>query len=147
MHPWNCAFDNARMGISAADDRLIGQLRVLLDRQPGLACAYLFGSMARGDATVTSDIDLAVLFEQPTADTLQGPVARLRLDLEDALGRPVDLVSIENAPPDLIHRVLRDGILLVDRNPNRRIAFEVRARNDYFDLLPYLNEYRRAGFG
>ncbi|AGA31747.1 DNA polymerase, beta domain protein region [Thioalkalivibrio nitratireducens DSM 14787] len=102
--------------------------------------------MARGDATASSDIDLAVLFEQPTADTLRGPLAGLRLDLEDALGRPVDLVAIENAPPDLIHRVLRDGILLVDRNPNRRIAFEVRARNDYFDLLPYLHEYRRAGF-
>ena len=55
--------------------------------------------------------------------------------------------STGNRPADLIHRVLRDGVLLVDRNPNRRIAFEVRARNDYFDLLPYLTEYRRAGFG
>jgi uncharacterized protein len=135
------------MGVLAADNRLIEQLRELLERQPGIACAYLFGSVARGAASSTSDIDLAVLLEQPTADTLRGPLARLRLDLEDALGRPVDLVALETAPPDLIHRVLRDGVLLVDQNPNRRIAFEVRARNDYFDLLPYLTEYRRAGFG
>ena len=135
------------MGVLAADNRLVERLRELLERQPAIACAYLFGSVARGAASSTSDIDLAVLLEQPTADTLRGPLARLRLDLEDALGRPVDLVALETAPPDLIHRVLRDGVLLVDRNPNRRIAFEVRARNDYFDLLPYLTEYRRAGIG
>ena len=135
------------MGVLAADNRLVERLRELLERQPAIACAYLFGSVARGAASSTSDIDLAVLLEQPTADTLRGPLARLRLDLEDALGRPVDLMTMETAPPDLIHRVLRDGVLLVDRNPNHRIAFEVRARNDYFDLLPYLTEYRRAGFG
>lgn len=135
------------MGALAADNRLIERLRELLERQPAIACAYLFGSVARGAASSTSDIDLAVLLEQPTADTLRGPLARLRLDLEDALGRSVDLVAMETAPPDLIHRVLRDGALLLDRNPNQRIAFEVRARNEYFDLLPYLTEYRRAGFG
>ena len=135
------------MGVLASDNRLIEQLRELLDRQPGIACAYLFGSVARGEASASSDVDLAVLLEQPAADTLRGPLARLRLDLEDTLGRPVDLVAMETAPPDLIHRVLRDGVLLVDRNPNQRIAFEVRARNEYFDLLPYLAEYRRAGFG
>ena len=135
------------MGVLASDNRLIEQLRELLERQPGIACAYLFGSVARGEASASSDVDLAVLLEQPAADTLRGPLARLRLDLEDTLGRPVDLVAMETAPPDLIHRVLRDGVLLVDRNPNQRIAFEVRARNEYFDLLPYLAEYRRAGFG
>ena len=135
------------MGLQATDNRLIQRLRKLLDRQPDIACAYLFGSVARGEASSTSDVDLAVLSGQPTANTLRGPLAHLRLDLEDALGRSVDLVALETAPPDLIHRVLRDGVLLVDRSPDKRIAFEVRARNDYFDLLPYLTEYRRAGFG
>ena len=135
------------MGLQATDNRLIQRLRKLLDRQPDIACAYLFGSVARGEASSTSDVDLAVLSGQPTANTLRGPLARLRLDLEDALGRSVDIVALETAPPDLIHRVLRDGVLLVDRSPDERIAFEVRARNDYFDLLPYLTEYRRAGFG
>jgi hypothetical protein len=39
---------------------------------------------------------------------------------------------------------LRDGILLYERDPAARIRFEVQARNAYFDLLPYLRQYRRT---
>jgi len=52
-------------------------------------------------------------------------------------------VVLNRAPVDLVHRVLRDGILLLDRDPSGRIRFEVRARNEYFDLLPHLRRYRR----
>jgi hypothetical protein len=48
---------------------------------------------------------------------------------------------------DLVHRVLRDGVLLLERDRSARIRFEVRARNDYFDLLPHLRRYRRFGEG
>jgi hypothetical protein len=44
---------------------------------------------------------------------------------------------------DLAHRVLRDGLLLLERDRSARIRFEVRARNEYFDLLPHLRRYRR----
>jgi len=44
----------------------------------------------------------------------------------------------------LIHRVLRDGKLVLDRDPSLRIRFEVQARNRYFDLLPFLLRYRRS---
>jgi hypothetical protein len=63
--------------------------------------------------------------------------------LERTLGQTVQVVVLNNAPPDLIHRVLRDGRLLLDRDRAARIRFEVRARNEYFDLLPTLNRYRR----
>jgi len=63
--------------------------------------------------------------------------------LERTLGQTVQVVVLNNAPPDLIHRVLRDGRILVDRDRAARIRFEVRARNEYFDLLPTLNRYRR----
>jgi hypothetical protein len=36
----------------------------------------------------------------------------------------------------MIHRVLPDGILIHDRNPSAYICFEVKARNEYFDLYP-----------
>jgi len=47
--------------------------------------------------------------------------------------------------PDLVHRILRDGILCLDRDRSARIRFEVKARGEYFDLLPYLQRYRAGG--
>ena len=56
----------------------------------------------------------------------------------------MDLVVLNRAPADLIHRVLRDGILVLDLDPSARIRFEVRARNEYFVLLPHLRDELRV---
>lgn len=105
---------------------------------------YLFGSTARGTARSGSDIDVAVLFDAPPRRALSGPRLVIEGELERALGRPVDLVVLNDAPVDLRARVLRDGRLLVERNPSARIAFEVRTRNEAFDLEPVLARYRAA---
>ncbi len=47
-------------------------------------------------------------------------------DLEERLGQAVDLVVLNRAPVDLIHRVLRDGILVYERDRSARIRFEVQ---------------------
>ena len=56
---------------------------VLEPRLPGLVAAYLFGSVARGEAGPGSDVDVAVLLEQAPSD-----YAGLHplLDAEGALG-------------------------------------------------------------
>ncbi len=50
----------------------------------------VFGSAARGQDTASSDLDVLVDFE-PGASLLDQ--VRLRLDLEELLGVPVDVVS------------------------------------------------------
>lgn len=114
----------------------------LLDEACPPSCAWLFGSLARGDAHSHSDVDIAVLFGRPAPSTLAGIGLELEGRLEDRLGRAVDLVVLDRAPVDLVHRVLRDGALLFERDPAARVEFEVRSRREYFDLLPYLREYR-----
>lgn len=111
--------------------------------------AYLFGSAARGELRPSSDLDVAVLISvaahagsvETTRASLQ---TSLQADLQEAGHRPVDLVILNHASPDLIHRVLRDGVLLIERDRSARIRFEVRSRNDYFDVLPFLTRYREA---
>lgn len=66
-------------------------------------------------------------------------------DLERALRRAVQLIVLNNAPADLVHRVLRDGRVVLDRDPARRIRFEVAKRNEYFDLEPIRRLYRGRG--
>lgn len=119
-------------------------LRCLLaGRDDGPLCAYLFGSVARGEPSAR-DVDVAVLYALRPPSTLESPCLALEGELERELRRPVQVIDLHRAPADLVHRVLRDGRILLDRDPSRRIAFEVRRRAEYFDLEPVRREYRRA---
>lgn len=123
----------------------INRLMTFFDRDhPGIVCVYLYGSVARGESRRDSDIDIAVLYVEEPPPTLDGLGLDLGSALEQYMGQPVDVVVLNRAPVDLIHRVFRDGRLICDRDPSARIRFEVQARNAYFDLLPYLREYRRV---
>lgn len=130
--------------MSETDLALAASIHAIVERYPGISVVYLFGSRARGDERAASDVDLGVLFGERPAPTLDGPVLDLESRLEVALGLPVQLVSLNDAPPDLAHRVLRDGRILFEADRSHRIRFEVRARNEYFDLLPVLQRYRSA---
>lgn len=108
-----------------------------------VAAAWLYGSFARGDARADSDVDLAALFRHTPAATFDGLPLRLEGEIERLLRRTTQVVTMNHAPVDLRARVLRDGVLLVDRDPTFRIWFEVRTRNEWFDIQPVLRECRR----
>ena len=127
-------------------DRVVPKLRRYFASAPaGIVAAYLFGSVARGQERADSDVDVGIVFAAGKPDSLDAldRVARLQDGLTVAIGREVDLVPLNGAPPDLLHRVLMDRVLLHDGDHERRIEFEVRARNEYFDLAPCLERYRR----
>lgn len=95
----------------------------------GVLAVDLFGSRARDRATPSSDVDLAVLYADDPPPTLEGLPLDLEAELERMCGLPVQIVVLNHAPVDLVHRVLRDGRLILDRDRSRRIRFEVKARN------------------
>ena len=122
----------------------VDHLRSLVGGAPAtVAAAYVFGSVARGTASATSDVDLGLLLTQAPASTLEGRLFDYEADLERRLGLPVQIVILNDAPPDVAHRVLRDGVVLLDRDRSARLRFEVRTRNVYFDLEPVLTRYRK----
>jgi predicted nucleotidyltransferase len=69
----------------------------------------IFGSVARGEATPDSDIDL--LIEKGPTTTPWFP-AGLVLELEESLGRRVDVVTEKALNPHLRDRVLREAVPL-----------------------------------
>ena len=109
----------------------------------GAVAVYLFGSVARGEARADSDVDVGVLFEQEPPATLDAPQFAVEAELERRFGRAVQVVALNRASSDLVHRVLRDGRLVLDRDPAARTRFEVRSRNEYFDMAPIRRLYRR----
>ena len=109
----------------------------------GAVAVYLFGSVARGEARADSDVDVGVLFEQEPPATLDAPQFAVEAELERRFGRAVQVVALNRASSDLVHRALRDGRLVLDRDPAARTRFEVRSRNEYFDMAPIRRLYRR----
>ena len=128
------------MDTAAIQDRL---RRYFADHGEGLAAVYLFGSVARGTANERSDVDIGVLFQQDPESVLGSSGMRLEGELERLLGRRCQVVTMNTAPVDLAIRVLRAEVLLLDRDRSARIRFEVRTRNEFFDLEPHLTRYRR----
>lgn len=115
--------------------------------RPGLIAVYLFESLARGTGSPSSDVDLGLLFREAPDPGISGPAARIEDELEHRLGRPVQAIVMNTAPPDLVHRILRDGRLVHEADRSARVRFEVAARREYLDLLPVLRRYRRSGAG
>lgn len=60
-----------------------------------LKAVYLFGSYARRQATAESDIDLLVDTRGTNLNTLM-KLGGLYSDLEDALGKPIDLITVSS---------------------------------------------------
>jgi uncharacterized protein len=80
-------------------------------RQNGVRKLGLFGSMARGEATPGSDIDLLVEFAHRTS--LLGLVA-LERKISTAIGRKVDLLTEAALSPYLRDRILREVRVLYE---------------------------------
>ena len=72
----------------------------------GVKSLGLFGSVARGESTASSDLDFVVEFERNTFDAYMG----LKEFLEGLFGCPVDLVLAHTLKPRLREPVLRETI-------------------------------------
>jgi predicted nucleotidyltransferase len=74
----------------------------------GAHTVRVFGSVARGHTRPDSDIDFLVELE-PTRTVLD--LSSLILDLEDALGYPVDVVEIRH-PSTIAEKIRREAVPL-----------------------------------
>ncbi len=127
------------------DDQVPAACTAALADSKGLVSAYLFGSVAEGRAHRESDIDVGVLLDRAHfPDQTARFEARLRLigTLEAAIGRPVDLVILNDAPPHLARHVMTRGrrLLVVDRHLDHAHLRTVCSRAA--DLEPFLRRMR-----
>ena len=117
-------------------ERTRGRLEAYLSSRPDVVAAILFGSRARGEERKGSDLDIGILL---TREQAQAGVNRSQLvtDLMEVFGRAdVDAVILNDAPPLLQHRVVRDGHVLYSRDDGAVAEFTVRAIQRYEDTRP-----------
>jgi len=94
---------------------LLSTLRRALRTEPNIRLAVLYGSVARGDDTPDSDLDLLVSLGKDRPDA----AVKLAVRLERAVGREVDVARlnrVSDTAPLLLLRAIDEGRVLLDRD-------------------------------
>jgi len=125
---------------------VIEQLRRVLEADPRVAYAILFGSRGRESAHARSDADVAIGLTRGAALSA-AEVGELLSRLEAATGSPVDLVLLDEAGPGLAYRVFRDGRVILERDRRALVQRKVRAILEYLDFRPVEETFTRAVLG
>ena len=87
--------------------QILKQKNAEMARRFGVKSLLLFGSVARNEATMASDVDLLVEFNRPVG---YFGLFALQDYLEKVLGCPVDLGTPDSLKPYLRDRVLGEAI-------------------------------------
>jgi len=119
-------------------------LKSLLSGLPELELAFLFGSRAVGTHRPDSDIDLAILLEEPmTPEQKQALIERVSAQV----GCPVDIVDLFDAPEPVLGEVLKGDRLLGDNVAYARLLTRhVMNVADFLPLRQRILDERRAAW-
>jgi predicted nucleotidyltransferase len=94
---------------------LLAGLRRALRTEPNVRLAVVYGSVARGDDTQDSDLDVLVSLAEDRPDA----AVKLAVRLERALGVEVDVARLNrvwDAAPLLLVRAIDEGRVVLDRD-------------------------------
>jgi predicted nucleotidyltransferase len=118
----------------------------VLSEGPEIVAAYVFGSRVAGRPLPSSDLDLAFV-SRTEADLTEDPLlaerltARIAAELRTSV--EIDGHLAARLPLNVRGRVVTEGILLYDADPEGRVDFETSTRRLYFDFLPFIERDAR----
>lgn len=123
--------------------RIKTQLNKILRQQQNVEFAYLFGSVVRGDAIKSSDIDVAVSVDKNKTKDFFEEKLKLTNILSEKLEQNIDVVILNNASLLMKFSVQNEGELIIEKDHSKRVDFELKAINEYFDFQPYREMYNQ----
>jgi predicted nucleotidyltransferase len=104
---------------------------------PAIAAAYVFGSVARGQAGPESDLDVGLVYRERDGTDHERLAPTLAVRLGQVSGHAVvDVVDLEAQGPIFCHRVLCEGQRLYEADAARRIDFESETIVRALDFRP-----------
>lgn len=93
---------------------VIDNIRQYFSTQP-VRKAWLFGSYSRGEETTQSDVDILVEFDRSGKPVTLLTYARMWRELEERLGRSVDLVEDGTLKTYAVESANQDKLLIYER--------------------------------
>jgi predicted nucleotidyltransferase len=124
---------------------VIEELRRILHRDKHILFAYLYGSSITRPNLFGSDIDVGVYLKPADLKEYVKKEEQLTALLVSQLHTDrVDLRILNALPLLLKYSVLRDGVLIFSLDETERVDFETAVMIRFFELKPYLDEYRQV---
>ena len=104
--------------------------------------AYLFGSQAKGTAAERSDWDIAIHFKKDPQKLRQWTIFYLESEISREIGKEVQIISLNNLDlPVFLFEIINNGLILVDKNTEKRILFEAQVLSKYHDWHYFLRRH------
>lgn len=92
---------------------------------------FIFGSAVNDRLTTESDIDIAVLFKcMPDFKE----ILHLKGDISELIKRETDVVILNNSSPVIRMQVLKNGVMVVNKDSSVYNDFFIRTVKEYDDL-------------
>ncbi len=135
-----------KASLPADIERRLATLGAVLDGQPAVRFAYVFGGAGRRELRPLSDVDVAVYLDDARDHV------RARLDLIGLVTKhlgtdEVDLVVLNSAPTALVGRILQSRRVITDKDPFLRHRFESLALRKFLDFHIFEQRLLDTRFG
>ncbi len=116
-------------------EQIISSLREFFNSEHDVELVYLFGSVAEGKATATSDIDVGVYLSESLTKTQRFQrrvelISRLTTFLKT---NEVDLLIINDSSPVLRFEIIRPNVLVLSRDDDLKTDVEQYIMSRYLD--------------
>lgn len=136
------------------DQKIIAKIKKVLEKEPEVLAAYLFGSQAQGYASTKSDFDIGLIIKDETKIDYSEIYSKLS---EQIKNKDIDirLINIKNFDPLFAFNVIKPNLCLYKKSESDRIAIEKKIMKTVFDTQHmrdiyhyYLDEsFKEGGFG
>jgi len=105
----------------------ISKIIEIIKSDPNVIAIYLFGSHAKGEATPLSDIDIAVILENPTPES--------EADIGSLSSQEIDVVLFHRLPLHIRYEVFKYGREIFVRDEEKLLEIKLKVIREYLDTV------------
>lgn len=124
-------------------EQIIAELKKFFKKRKDVVFAYLFGSIAYNNYNSKSDVDVAV-FLKGRGDRFDKRL-ELIVELEKIFKKDADVIILNDVKSIFLkYVVIKEGVVVDEKNRAKRMDFEFKTLQQYFDYVPIMKMYNDA---
>ena len=121
-------------------EKLQESLRNILDRFKDIKVCIVFGSVAAGKASPSSDLDIAVAGERPLTEDM---FLELMAAFSDTTNLEIDLIDLMSVSGPVLKKALTTGRIILNLDKTLYARLISRMVFDEADMMPYYHRTLR----